>query len=195
MGMMLMPLTSKGQDPNPAQAPGQGPIQGTERITRADSVFTPTTPSTHSPSAATWWSVALPGAGQAYNRKYWKMPIVYVGFGVTGWFIHDNTVKRDEYQRALDIRLDDDPNTSDKYVGVYSDKDLVELVNFHQQYRDLSIIIMVVIYGLQIVDANIDAHLYEFNVSEDLSIHWQPVSAGFDPNWGANLGAKITLSF
>lgn len=174
--------------------PLSGMAQDNGAIAKTDSVFTVNT-SKHSPSEATWWSVALPGAGQAYNHKYWKIPVIYTAFGVTGWFIHDNVVKRDDYQKALDLRLDNDPNTVDKYEGVYSDRDLVELVNYHQQYRDLSVIIMVVIYGVQIIDANIDAHLYDFNVSKDLSIHWSPMSFGYDPVTGANLGAKITFDF
>ena len=174
--------------------PLSGKAQSDGRIIKTDSVFEVKS-SKHSPSEATWWSVALPGAGQAYNHKYWKIPIIYTAFGVTGWFIHDNVVKRDDYQRALDLRLDKDPNTVDKYDGIYSDRDLVELVNYHQQYRDLSVIIMVVIYGVQIIDANIDAHLYDFNVSKDLSIHWRPMTFGYDPVMGANLGAKITFDF
>ncbi len=145
-----------------------------------------------SPSKATWLSVALPGAGQVYNGKWWKVPIIYGGFATSGYFIIENNRQYDFWSEIIDQRLDS--TQSDIYEGVYTDNQLFTIQNEYRRLRDLSIIITVAIYGLQILDANVDAHLYSFDVTDDISLNWEPTFVA-DPRFGAVYGASIRLNF
>lgn len=118
--------------------------------------------------------MALPGAGQFYNKKYWKIPIIYAGFAGMGYLIHFNDVRYQKYKKAYVVRLDNDSNSVDEFNGIYSDSDLKTLKDFYRRNRDLSIIVTGLIYILNIVDASVDAHLFYFDVNEDLSLHLQP---------------------
>ncbi len=128
----------------------------------------------HSPTKASIYSAILPGAGQAYNQKYWKIPIIYAGFAGLGYLAKINNDDYKIYKDAYRLRLDGDVNTVDGYVGVYSDQDLATLKNYYRRNRDLSLIGMSVLYILNILDASVDAHLFFFNVNDDLSLHIQP---------------------
>jgi hypothetical protein len=128
----------------------------------------------HSPRKATILSAILPGAGQAYNKKYWKMPIIYAGMFGLGYLVKTNNEEYNNYKDAYKLRLDGDPATTDEYVGVYSDQDLVTLKDYYRRNRDLSALGIGVIYILNILDAAVDAHLYHFNVSDDLTLDITP---------------------
>jgi len=128
----------------------------------------------HSVKRATLLSTYLPGAGQVYNHKTWKVPIIYAAFAGMAYFIkfnHDNFKK---FEKALLIRFDTDPNTVDNYVNVYSEDNLKSLSDFYRSNRDLSVIGMTLIYVLNIVDAHVDAHLFNFNVDDNLSLQVNP---------------------
>jgi Family of unknown function (DUF5683) len=127
----------------------------------------------HPPKKAALMSACLPGLGQAYNKKYWKIPIIYAGFGGLGYSFGFNQIYFKRYRDALRLRYDNDPNTTDIYP-FYSDDDLVTLKQFYQRWRDLSIIGMAALYTLNIIDASVDAHLFYFNVSDDLSLRAAP---------------------
>ena len=149
--------------------------------------------SDHSPAKATWMSIALPGLGQAYNKKYWKIPIVYAGLGASIYAAIWNNQQYNEYSTAFDIR---EAGGDDKYAGIYSSQNLITLQNFYRNNRDLSIIIAVLVYGLNILDANIDAHLYDFDISDDLNMRIEPaLVGGFNGLRGNTLGMHITLNF
>lgn len=139
----------------------------------------------HSPLKATIMSAALPGLGQVYNGKWWKVPIIYGGFGGLIYSSVFNDLKRQEYRSAYLLRVDDDPNTVDQFDGVYSDANLRELVDFYQRNRDLSLIFTGVLYALNIIDASVDAHLKDFDVSDDLTMKvrptMQPIGPGMTP--------------
>lgn len=128
----------------------------------------------HSPFKATIMSAALPGLGQVYNGKWWKVPIIYGGFGGLIYSSVFNDIKMREYKDAYLIRIDDDPNTTDQFEGRYSDANLRELVDFYQRNRDLSLIFTGVLYALNIIDASVDAHLKDFDVSDDLTMKVRP---------------------
>ncbi|KIX22018.1 hypothetical protein SY27_04910 [Flavobacterium sp. 316] len=124
-----------------------------------------------SPAKAAFYSAVLPGLGQAYNKKYWKIPLVYAGLGAGIYFYTWNNKKyhefRDEYKKRLD-------GTSAMgvhpiYGGIDNDG-LIRGQKFHQRNRDLSALITAGIYLLNIIDANVDAHLLQFNVNDNLSI-------------------------
>ena len=129
----------------------------------------------HSPTKATLLSLALPGAGQAYNKKYWKIPIVYAAIGSAFYFARDQEKSFNEFKDAYIARVDDDPNTNDeKYQSVYSNENLLSLIDFHRKNRDLLYVLTGVAYMLNVVDAAVDAHLYYFDVSDDLSANIRP---------------------
>jgi len=148
----------------------------------------------HSPKKATIYSAVLPGLGQAYNKKYWKIPIIYAGFGTIGYFIGWNNGFYSTYKLAYSDLTDDDP-TTDSYLDLeasqYYDLDdptdfnnfksgLSKQQDYYRRNRDLLIIGMVAFYGLNIIDASVDAHLFDFDISEDLTLNWQPAVKTFD---------------
>ncbi|MFB6258167.1 MAG: DUF5683 domain-containing protein [Flavobacteriales bacterium] len=126
----------------------------------------------HSPRTATIRSAILPGLGQAYNDKYWKIPIIYGGLGASGYFIVRNSKRFRTFRSALIKRHD--PNKTDPYRGIYNVEQLRTLKETYRRWRDLSYISLVAVYVLQVLDANVDAHLYDFDVSDDLSLRLEP---------------------
>jgi hypothetical protein len=143
--------------------------------TPADSVKIPKQKDTlHSPKKAAIYSACLPGLGQAYNKKYWKIPIIYAGLGGLAYGAAWNHKYWKQYHNALLIRYDDDPATIDEFDGEYSDNDLVTLKNYYSRYRDLCIIGMAAVYTLNILDAAVDAHLFYFDVGPNLSMRIEP---------------------
>jgi len=132
-----------------------------------------TLPKVHSIKRATNLSTFLPGAGQVYNHKAWKVPIIYAGFGITGYLIHFNNVNYKKYNSALIYRLDGDSTTNDSY-SQYSEANLRTLSDYYHRNRDFSIIITGIIYVLNIIDAHVDAHLFTFNVDDNLSLEVMP---------------------
>jgi len=142
------------------------------------------------PSKAAFYSAIVPGLGQAYNKKYWKIPIVYGALGTGVYSYLSNNTKYHRYRDAYISRL-----------SGYSNGDLANLDNdrlisgqkFYQKNRDLSLLITVGIYVLNIVDANIDAHLIQFNVNENLSL--QPHLLEDDLSKSQNLGFALTFNF
>ncbi|WCM42984.1 DUF5683 domain-containing protein [Flavobacterium sp. CBA20B-1] len=121
------------------------------------------------PSKAAFYSAILPGLGQYYNKSYWKIPLVYGGLGTSMYFYLDNQKKynraRDEYK----LRLRGIDQTNNPKVGTYTEEQLLAVQRNAQRNRDLSLFITIGLYVLNIVDANVDAHLQQFNVDEDLT--------------------------
>jgi hypothetical protein len=130
----------------------------------------------HSVKKATILSAILPGAGQVYNRKAWKVPIIYAAFAGMGYLIKTNNDNFHKYNDALIARQDNDPNTVDtQFQNVYTDENLNSLQAYYRKNRDLSIIVTALIYVLNIVDAHVDAHLYSFDVGDNLSFKLDPM--------------------
>jgi hypothetical protein len=141
----------------------------------------------HSPKLATILSAALPGAGQIYNKKWWKVPIIYAGFGVAGYFLNDNLNRIELYKDAFKAIADGKPNLNN--TG-FNSQQLTQLIDQYKQWRDLSYIAIGAIYVLNIIDANVDAHLFYFEVNEDISMN---VSPYFSPVGNRNMGLAFTL--
>lgn len=137
------------------------------------------------PKRALWLALVFPGAGQIYNRKYWKLPIFYGGFlGCTYALMWNQQMYKDYSQAYLDI-MDDDPNTKsyldmlppnyditgreERFKTIFKNKK-----NYYRRYRDLSAFCFVGVYLLSVIDAYVDAHLSQFDISPDLSMHLQP---------------------
>jgi len=145
------------------------------------------------PAKAGFYSAIVPGLGQAYNKKYWKIPVVYIGLGIGIYSYTWNQKKYHEYRDEYKRRLDGTYNpTHPIYSGLDNDR-LIRAQKFHQRNRDLSALITAGIYILNIVDANVDAHLLQFNVNENLSIapdiHQNEIDNKF------NTGLKLTFNF
>lgn len=147
----------------------------------------------HSPLKATIMSAALPGLGQVYNGKWWKVPIIYGGFGGLIYSSVFNDLKCQTYRKAYLLRLDDDPNTVDEFDGTYSDANLRELIDFYQRNRDLSLIFTGVLYALNIIDASVDAHLKDFDVSDDLSMKVRPTMQAIGPSMMPTPALAVTF--
>jgi len=164
----------------------------------------------HSPHKATFYSAILPGLGQAYNKKYWKIPILYAGIGALGYAIHFNSTNYTKYKNAYrDFLIRDPGNKSYEKVipvnltvedveGQYADWFQQALRNkreYYKRYRDLSYIGMAAVYVLNMIDATVDAHFYNFDVSDDLSMDIRPAVLDSDPFSGNKLGIQLSLNF
>lgn len=145
----------------------------------------------HSPHKASLYSAILPGMGQAYNRKYWKIPIVYAALGTSVYFLGFNRTEMRERQDALKLLLDDDPNTNP--VGEFANTPESVLRaerNFYRTNRDYSIIATAGFYLLNIVDAAVDAHFYKFDIDQPLAMrkerkwHLSGSRVGMIPTYG-----------
>lgn len=146
----------------------------------------------HSPGKAALYSALLPGAGQAYNRKYWKIPIAWAGLGLSYYFIQRNTTEYDRYKTAYIAAADNDPGTIDEFNGAYSAASLLNVADTYRRWRDLSYISLGLVYILNIMDATVDAYFVRFDVNPDLSMALGPgVSTAA---WGA-AGVSITFSW
>lgn len=149
---------------------------------------------THSAKRAALRSTIIPGWGQAYNEKYWKIPLLYAGLGSSIYFIADNQMQYQNFKDAYLLRTDNDSTTQDLFPQ-YTDENLLTLIDFHRRNRDFSGVITLFIFALNILDATVDAHLYGFDVSEDLSFRLQPMSVPDPRMAGYGLSAAVTLKF
>ncbi len=142
---------------------------------------------------ATIMSAILPGLGQVYNRKWWKVPIVYAGLGGFGYLLVSNQKKYNFYGKNLKAENDGDPNTINETK--YNSSQLLTLKNDYRRYRDLGVIGCAIIYILNMVDANVDAHLKTFDVSDDLSLELKPYSNfySFNNSFGLQTGLSLNL--
>lgn len=125
------------------------------------------------PARAAFYSAVLPGLGQAHNGKYWKIPIAYAGLGVGIYIYLNNDKQYDRYRSIYKRRLagyTDDEFTTPQGVQRVTDDGLIRAQRFYQRNKELSLLVIAGIYALNIIDANVDAHLQQFNVSEDLSL-------------------------
>lgn len=169
--------------------------------------------STWRPNAkrAMWLAIVLPGAGQIYNRKYWKLPIVYGGFVGCAYAMRwNNQMYRDYLQAYMDL-MDDDPNTQSYnqflHLGAKIDESNIQRYQTlfknrkdrFRRWRDLSFFCIVGVYALSIIDAYVDASLSEFDISKDLSLRVEPTIINNErernPIKANNLGMSFSLNF
>lgn len=125
------------------------------------------------PARAAFYSAVLPGLGQAYNGRYWKIPIVYAALGVGTYFYINNDNEYHRYRDAYRIRLaggTNDEFSDENGTPLISDSGLQDAQEFYQRNKELSLLVMIGLYALNIIDANVDAHLQQFNVSENLAL-------------------------
>lgn len=149
----------------------------------------------HSPLRAGLASVILPGAGQFYNKKYWKIPIIYVGAAVDIYFIISNYNLYQTYRTAYIASINNAPNP---YAAIYSDPELLSIQQYYQKYYNLAIIIGVAIYAINILDAVVDAHLFYYDISDKLSMNVSPIINPLSANalaGGGKAGLSLRLNF
>ena len=138
------------------------------------------------PRRAMWLALVMPGAGQIYNRKYWKLPIFYGGFVGCAYALRwNNMMYRDYSQAYLDI-MDDDPNTQSYNQFLHLGTKITSTnqsqwqevfrkrKDRYRRWRDMSFFVMVGVYALSVIDAYVDASLSEFDISPNLSFHFSP---------------------
>ncbi|GGE19585.1 DUF5683 domain-containing protein [Psychroflexus salis] len=142
------------------------------------------------PAKAAFYSAIVPGLGQIYNGKYWKLPIVYAAIGTTTYFYIDNNNQYKKYRNAFKQRL---TGQEDEFFDVLTDQNLIDAQKLFRKNRDLSLLFVVGAYVLNIVDANVDAHLQQFNVSENLSLKPQAEQDFFtgELRYGLSLNFKF----
>ncbi|HKL36116.1 MAG TPA: DUF5683 domain-containing protein [Salegentibacter sp.] len=119
------------------------------------------------PAKAAFYSAILPGLGQAYNGRYWKIPLVYAGIGTGVYFYINNDKQWNRYRDAYKNRL---AGRKDEFGDRISTEALIRAQEFYSRNKEISILVIAGFYVLNIIDANVDAHLQQFNVSEDLSL-------------------------
>ena len=128
----------------------------------------------HSPKKATYLAL-IPGAGQIYNKKYWKLPIIYAAFGTVTYFEVKNHKEYIKYKEAYKCKIDLGDACENELANKYPAEDLKYIRNYYRRNYQLMFIIGGAVYILQIVDAVVDAHLYYWDVSKDISLRIDPV--------------------
>jgi len=131
----------------------------------------------HSPKKAAWMSAIIPGLGQVYNDKYWKVPVIYAAGGACVYFINRNGDLYREYKQAYNDFINGE---IEQYKGYDRKEELQTVKNYYRNNRDLSYILLGLTYIANILDASVDAHLYYFDVSKDLSMKIEPTQIHSD---------------
>ena len=123
------------------------------------------------PSKAAFYSAVIPGLGQAYLGKTWKIPIIYSAIGASLYYFDLNNKEMNEYRNAYKRRLNGffDDRFLELAIPITTEQLLLGM-EFHKNYRDIALVLAVLSYMLNILEANVSAHLLQFNVSEDLSV-------------------------
>jgi hypothetical protein len=187
----------------------------------SDSILQPDTiVSFHSPRTATIMSTLLPGLGQVYNKKYWKVPIIYATFGVLGYFIAYNNNYYKYFKGAYAHRLAAEippsfgtlsplevrrltwrrwgkPSFESLYpdLAYLSDESLKTGMDTYRRWRDLNGLGFIAFYALQVIDANVDAHFFNYDISRDLSINVRPGLVINENLMSYAVGLKINVHF
>lgn len=150
----------------------------------------------HKPNKATFMSSLVPGLGQYYNQKYWKIPIIYGGFTGLIYYASYNNYVYKKYRREYKWATDDDDRTVSQYPAANTER----LKDTWRRYRDICFIGIGALYLLQVIDANVDAHFFDFTIDKDLSIKADPMlMPDFTEVAGSRtstpLGVNITVTF
>lgn len=169
-----------------------------EHVAASDSVLR----KKHSPTVAGCLSI-IPGGGQIYNKKYWKLPIVYGALGISGYFVYYFAHQMVLYKKEFINRRDGNTALLKPEYSLYPDENILAMKNTYRRRMEIATAVTAILYFLNIVDAVVDAHLYYFDISDDLSLH---VSPQVTPNYmnslvyqqngtSFNYGVNLTLNF
>lgn len=156
------------------------------------------------PKRATWYAIVCPGLGQIYNRSYWKLPVLYGGALACTYLITWNGRMYNDYRNAYHDIIDSDPNTN-SYMTLFPSYDgsqswlpstLRSKMNSYRRTRDMSVFAVVMLYMVSAVDAFVDAHLYDFTVSDDLSLRVEPIINSYSTDdRSRSFGFRCNITF
>lgn len=146
-------------------------------------------PAVKIPKRAALYSALLPGAGQVYTKKYWKVPIIYGGLITSAYYINESHKLYDLYKTTYLNRLNG--NNNDEFADTYTNENLQTLTEHYRRNREISALLFTLTYVLNIVDASVNAHMFDYNVSDDLSLHIQPVYFSKENATGVSLSIKL----
>jgi hypothetical protein len=167
-----------------------------QKITADTVIADSTLEKLHSPVKAAVMSICLPGLGQVYNKKYWKVPIIYAGLGVMTYFIVTNARYYSQYKKAYVESVNNDSTGQyQDLVNKYSAQDLLNAREYYRRNLEMTCIITGVWYILNIVDAAVDAHLFTYNISKDISLKVDPVIMGPVMSRNFTSGIRFSLRF
>jgi len=141
------------------------------------------------PKRAGLYSTILPGAGQVYTKKYWKVPVIYAGLITSAYYIKENHDLYDLYKQTCLNRLDGD--RTDEFTNRYTDANLLTLTEHYRRNREVSALLFTLAYVLNIVDASVSAHLFDYDVTENISLHIQPIYMVKENTSGLSLSIKL----
>jgi len=139
------------------------------------------------PKKAALYSAIIPGAGQVYTKKYWKVPLIYAGLITSAYYINESYSQYNLYKQTYINRSEGD-NSDDLE---YTDANLVTLTAHYRRNTEVSALLFTLTYVLNIVDASVNAHLFNYNVSEDISIIVQPIYFSKENVSGLSLSIKL----
>jgi Family of unknown function (DUF5683) len=145
-----------------------------------------------SPKKAALFSAILPGLGQAYNRSYWKIPIIYGALGGLGYLFNNNNIEYQRNRNELIYRINN-PTLINDYPEL-SAENITTQKEIYRRYRDLSGLGFILVYVSNILEASVDAHLKTYDMSDDLSLKWQPHFYDVKQQQ-ALVGVSFTLNF
>jgi len=139
------------------------------------------------PKKAGMYSAIIPGAGQVYTKKYWKVPIIYAGLITTAYYFKENHDLYDLYKTTYLNRIEGDMSDNLNFTNT----NLVTLTEHYRRNREVSALLFTLTYVLNIVDASVSAHLFDYDVSEDISLHLQPIYIAKKNASGLSLSIKL----
>jgi len=141
------------------------------------------------PKRAGLYSVILPGAGQVYTKNYWKVPIIYAGLITSAYYIKENHTLYNLYKQTYINRWEGD--RTDEFTNRYTDANLLILTEHYRKNAEVSVLLFTLTYVLNIVDASVSAHLFDYDVSENISLHIQPIYMAKENTSGLSLSIKL----
>jgi hypothetical protein len=169
-----------------------------EKVSVSDSILR----KKHNPTVAGCLSI-IPGGGQIYNKKYWKLPIVYGALGISGYFVYYYAHQMVQYKKEFINRRDGNTALLKPEYSLYTDVNILAMKNTYRRRMEIAVAVTAILYFLNIVDAVVDAHLFYFDISDDLSMHVTPQvhqnyanSLVYQQNKTSfNYGVNLTLNF
>jgi hypothetical protein len=201
--LALTALRAQEENPTQRETDSVKNFMSEQGITVEEVTKRPTNPL--APSKAAFYSAVLPGLGQAYNKRYWKVPIVWaaIGTGVAIYLYNDDLYDRTRtaFKRRRAGFTDDefyDPDPDDDFIPTspaLSTEALQDAQERYQRDRDLALLVTIGLYALNIIDANVDAHLKQYNVNEDLSLHFEPYLDIHPISAEASYGIGLAIRF
>ncbi len=192
----------------------EAPVDTAKLIAQSDSIQNAAAPPTPerkrwvpNPAKATWLALVIPGGGQIYNRKYWKLPIVYGGFVACAYALSWNNQMYSDYSQAYLDLMDADPTTDSykdflppnyditgsesRYQTIFKKKK-----DYYRRYRDISIFCFIGVYILSVIDAYVDAELSNFDISKDLGLKVEPaIMDNGQSSKKSSVGLQCSLRF